>query len=321
MEDSSIASEVQFLRNFEVSLNSLSKIALKYEEIYNQQESKENTVDYGEIKTFAEAGFEVAKMLDVLDNFCDQNDMKHLEENEILLQKTLQQHPNLWMYQKNFVKISSLVDFMVTLPTQFELNQNIFKFITKKFGVGDKEGFCVTLVKNLLAIQTLLQHQGRKLTICEIFNQETFSLETSKFKLEVENRKNLKWMLEINSDDLNDESTLLEVDQKMQLFKSDVNYIDRVINYVRNVRFMTKFQTNEFYKIDNVLATLNISNVIGKIVFINQYNPENLTNFAFNSNINLLHSIAVAGAGEILPPSNNRKEVSFNDFYVLLFAK
>lgn len=69
MEDSSIASEVQFLRNFEVSLNSLNKIALKYEEIYNQQESKENTVDYGEIKTFAEAGFEVAKMLDVLDNF------------------------------------------------------------------------------------------------------------------------------------------------------------------------------------------------------------------------------------------------------------
>lgn len=311
LEDSNIASEVRSLTNFQESLASLNTIAIKYETIYDQHEPKESTVDYGEIKTFAEAGFEVAKMLNVLDNYCDQNDMKHLEENEILLQKTLTQHPNLWMYQKEFVKISSLIDFMITLPTQFELNQNILKFIMKKFGVEEKDGFYVTLLKNLIEIQTLLQHQGRKLSLSEFFNQEISSLEPSKFKLETENRKNLKWMLETNIDSLNDESTLLEIDQKMQLFKSDVNYIDRIINYVKNVRFMTKFHTNEFYNINDVLAHLNISNVIGKIVFINQYNPENLTNFAFNSNINLLHSIALAGAGEILPPSNNRKEVRF----------
>lgn len=307
LEESNINYEFKFIKNYRNALEDLNKIAIKYEAIYESISTIND--DCCEIKTFAEAGFEVAKLIDTLDNFCNQNNLKHVEENENLLQKMLSQYPNLWMYQKDFLKIAYLMDFIISLPSQFEFTQNIYKFIIKKFDLEEKEGFFVTFLKKIMEIQTIFQHEGKQMPINKIFNEEIFSLEPSKFKLELANHKNLQWMMEITNDNLDDEPILLEIEQKMQPFKSDVNYINRIVNYVRNIRIMTKFQTNEYFKMNEVLTKLNISKVIGKIIFINQYNPDHVANFAFNSNINLLHSIALVGAGEILPPSNNRKEV------------
>lgn len=310
LEDTSIASEVRFMKSFKSATENLETIVRKYEEIYDDTKDIPDS-DYREIKTYAEAGFEIAKMIDALENFCDSNaNQKHFLENEYFIEKV--QNTNFWMFKKHFVMISSVIDFMLSIPSQFELNQKIYKFIISKFNFEGEDDYFINFLNKIITISKNYQKEGREMSFSEIFNNETLSFDPSKFTLEQENRKNLKWMLELNDEtDLNDEPTLLEVIQKMQLFKSDVNFIDRVINYVRNVRLMTKFQTNEFFKINDVLTKLNISNVIGKIIFVNQYNPEMLSNFAYNSNINLLHSIALAGAGEILPPNSaNHKEVS-----------
>lgn len=283
----------------------MNNVAIKYEKIYEHLLNQEDQVD--EIKVIAEAGFEVAKLVDILDHYCDKNDLKHLDNDDLLIERLLSLHPELSIYQKEFLKIASIMDFMVTLPSYFELNQNIFKFICKRWSIDDNDGFYVTFLKRIMEIQGILQNHEKKMSICEILNEETFSLDPKKFRIEFKNRENLKYLMEINDETLNDEPVLLSVTEIMKLFNSETNYISRIVNYTRNIRLMTKFQTNDFFKMNEILCNLNVSEIIGKIIYVNQYNPEHLTNFAYNSNINLLHSISIAGVGEILPPINHKR--------------
>lgn len=197
-----------------------------------------------------------------------------------------------------------MIDFMISLPCPFELNHNIYKYIMKQWHLPDIEdghfGYRKFL-KNLMDILTIYKNHNVDKSIVELMNEEIFTLTPSELKNQLNNRQNVIELLQMNVNRLNNEPELIEILHDFNLFKSDANFLAKIICYVKNVRQLIKFQTNESFGVDSVMK-MNLDDVIGKTIFIQQYGPEQVENFAYNVNVNLIYSMAVAGAGEISAP-------------------
>lgn len=291
-----IAQEIEIFKFFKKTLKKLYVITVNYEKFY---ETKwKNDINYEEeIKEVAEAGFEIAKLIEILDSFCNHTSLRNDKE----INQLLGINPMLWKYGKEYVKTKYCIDFMISLPSTFELNQNVYKFIIKKIVKENEGGYFMLLLKYLLELQKIFFDERKKVSFDEIFKKVIFTIKPEKFKIEQARYNNLKSIMKLGSSALyDDDNTLLEEELKMKQSESSVNYIERIINYVRSIRMMLKLHTNDIFNINEVLNRLNIEKMIAKIIFVKQYNPEHVTNFAFNCNINLIHSIAIVAAGEYL---------------------
>lgn len=270
--------------------------------------SKSTEID--EIRNIAESGFEKAKFLNILDKFTLNNKLTARESDAKLLEKAVVQYPNLKMYQGEMLNVLPLIDFMISLPCPYELNHSIYKFIMQQWNFSDiEDGYFGyrKFLKNIMDILTIYKNHNEDMTIQELLNNETFTLEPTILKKQLENRRNVLELMEIDVSRLNNEPELLEILQKFSLFECDVNFLGRIISYVKCVRQLMKFQTNESFGVDEIMK-MNLDEVIGKIIFHQQYSPEQVENFAFNVSVNLPHSMAISAVGEFRSPTGGEDD-------------
>lgn len=276
------------------------------------------SIEIDEIKIVAEGGFEKAKFLNVLDKFTTNNSLKARESDAKLLSKAVNQYPNLKMYQGELLNVLPLIDFMISVQCPFELNHNVYKHIMKQWNFHDIEdgqfGYRKFL-KNLMDILTIFQNQNIEKSISDLFNEDILSMDPVQLKKQLSNRLHTLEMLKMNVNQLNNESELLDVLLKFDEFECEANFLAKIVCYVKNVRQLMKFQTNEAFGIDTVM-TISLDDVIGKIIFNQQYSPDQVENFAYNININLVHSMAVAGGGEFKIPSCRDDEMLMSLFHL-----
>ncbi|CRL02453.1 CLUMA_CG015429, isoform A [Clunio marinus] len=306
LTDSEICHEINFMRNFNECKANLHEIVTRYKEFLQRQEKNtEKLTKVEEIRQIAESGFEKAKFLNSMEKFTTNNHLMYSENDEKLLEKVSTQHPCLKVYQSYRINVLPLIDFMISLPCPFELNYNIFKHIMKQWNLeqfkDDNFGFNKFL-KNLMDILTIYRNHNIDKTIEELFNDEVFTLSSpTKLKKQLKNRKNVLKFMEMNVERLNNEADIVNVSEKFKNFDCDVDFIGRIASYVRNVKDLMKLQTNKLFTF-NELMFLNLDEVVGKLVFNQQCSPEQVENFAYNVNINLVHSMAVTAVGEFQSP-------------------
>lgn len=295
LKDSPVEREIEFIQLFDDTMHQLRSVTEKYEE-------KQNSAD---IKNSAEVGFEVAKLTDILEKFCASKKLIYAAENSHLIESVLPQYPHFSPYQKQFVTMTTLIDFMISI-SKYDLNMVISRFILKKwnFAEGERKHFFY----NLIQILSTLRKTELEVSISSLFNNEIYCLDPTKFEKSVRNRRNLSELLKIDLKQLNDDSMFDEILMRLDEFPSEINYIQRIINYAKNIRLLAKFHTNDFLNVNHVLNDLCVFKTIGKIIYVQQYKPDLLTSFCYNANINLPHAIAVAGVGKIAPPVRRRTD-------------
>lgn len=276
------------------------------------------SIEIDEIKNVAESGFEKAKFLNVLDKFTSTNKLSPRESDVQLLKKATAQHPNLRMYQEDLLNVLPMIDFMISLPCPYELNHNIYKYIIMQWNLSEIDDSFFgyrKFLKNLMDVLTVLKNNNVDKSIGDLFNDDIFTIEPTTMKKQFENRQNVMEMMRMNVNQLNDEAELTDVLVKFGLFESEANFLAKIVCYVRNVKLLMKFQTNESFSFDSLMMT-NLDGVIGKIIFHQQNSPEQVENFAYNVNVNLVHSMSVAATGEILSPSGAGDEKLLSLFHL-----
>ena len=214
------------------------------------------------------------------------------------------------MYQDDLLNVLPLIDFMVSLPCPYELNHNIYKYIAKQWNLSEVEDGSFgyrRFLKNVMDILTIFKNHNIDKSFSDLCNDEIFTLEPVKLKKQLENRANVMEFLRMNLVELNDEAKLTEILHKFDLFECDANFLTKIVCYVKNVRQLLKFLTNQTFTFDEIMK-MNLEDVIGKIIFQQQYSPEQVENFSFNANVNLIHSMAVAATGELNKPCKDDKD-------------
>lgn len=319
LQESEAAEEVAFINSFKETKEKLREIVTNFSKITQREaNSMSQSVEIDEIKNVAESGFEKAKFLNVLDKFTLNNKLKARDSDAKLLVKATKHHENLRMYQGELLNVLPLIDLMISLPCPFELNHNVYKYIMKQWNLSDiadgNFGY-LKLLKNLIDILTIFKNHNIDKSIVELMNDEIFTMEPVTLRKQLENRHNVMEMMQMNVNHLNNEPDVLETLNKFDLFESETNFLSRIVYYLKNVRMLLKFQTNESFGADDLMKT-NLYEVIGKIIYNQQYSPEQVENFAYNVNVNLFHALAVAGTGEFYGPNDAGDEKMLSLFHL-----
>lgn len=260
--------------------------------------------EFEEIKLIAECGFEKAKLLNVIDKFTMQKLLKPRDCDVKAIKAAIEQFPNLKVYRGKLLNVLPLIDFMISLSCPYELNHDIFKYISKRFDLGDIDDGQFghgKFLKNLIDILTIYNNHNVEKTICKLLNDEIFTLKPVELKQQMLNRQNVIEMLTMDLSKLNDEPQRIEVLGKFSQFDSKCNYLARIVNYAKSVRQLMKLHTNESFTIDSIMR-IDLYNVIGRVVFQQQCKLDKVGELAFDCNVNLVHAMAVAGAGDFCSP-------------------
>lgn len=310
---------MNFINCFKEAKEKLKEIVEAYRKITQREtNSMSKSIEMDVIRNVAEGGFEKAKFLNVLDKFTTNNKLTARECDAKLLEKAVSTHPNLKTYQGEMLNALPLIDFMISLPCPFELNHNIYKYITKQWSLSEAEDGSFgyrNFLKNVMEILTVFKNHNMDKSIGDLMNDEIFTMDPKVLRSQLENRQNAMEMMQLNVNRLNDEPVLIEVLHKFDLFESEANFLARIVCYVKNVRLLMKFQTNETYGVDDIIM-MNLDEVIGKIIFNQQYSPEQVENFAYNVNVNLVHAMAVAGTGAFWSPNDAGDEKLLSLFHL-----
>lgn len=279
-----------------------------------------SSIEIDAIKKIAESGFEKAKFLNTLDKFTLNNKLQVRDSDAKIIEKAIGQNKNLSMYQRDLLNALPIVDFMISLACPFELNHSIYRHIMKQWSldnVDDGSFGYRKFVKSLMDILTIFKNYNIEKSVVELLNEDIFTLEPSTLKKQLHKRKNTVELMKIDVVSLDKEESLIEILHLFDLFESDANLLARVICYVKNVRHLMKFQTNILHTIGiNDAMMMDLDSEVAKIIFNQQYSPEQVENFAFNVNVNLVHALAVAGGGEFWSPVRSQDEKLLSLFHL-----
>ncbi|CAO1392357.1 unnamed protein product [Diamesa hyperborea] len=313
LDGSLVAQEITYTRNFQLVRLQLISVVYEYNDtIMKELETSTSSgkFEIGMIKSIAVAGFETAKILNLIEKFIDNNQLKQDKKNTETLDKSIAIYPNLKYYTSGLIDVLPVIDLLLSLPCSFDLNQNIYKLIMKHWELNKFEeietpveinfGY-VQFLKNLMSALTVYKNQNEEITIQNILNDEIFSLDTKVFTKKRENLKSANELMILDVEKLNNESDLLKTLQQFDKFDAEINYMNRLNYYVKNLTLLLKFYSNQSYSFDQLLK-LNIEEIVGEIICTLFVDPENFENFAYNVNINLVYAISCCVAEEIFQP-------------------
>lgn len=313
MDGSSVAQEIKYTRNFQLVRLQLISVVYEYNDIMMREletSTSSGKFEIGMIKSIAVAGFETAKILNLIEKFIDNNQLKQDKKDTETLDKSIAIYPNLKYYTSGLIDVLPVIDLLLSLPCSFDLNQNIYKLIMKHWELNKLEeietpiemnfGY-VQFLKNLMSALTVYKNQNEEITIQNILNDEIFNLDTKVFTKKRENLKSANELMILDVAKLNNESDLLKILQQFDKFDAEINYMNRLNYYVKNLKLLLKFYSNQLYTFDELLK-LNIEEIVGEIICTLNVDPENFENFAYNVNINLVYAISCCVAEEIFQP-------------------
>lgn len=272
----------------------------KYIEQYAPNDMENNG---SEISDNADIGFETNVFAVVLEKYCFPQ-CSHFEKNDEILDRLIVQLPNLMLYKKNNIILTSMVDLMISISCKFEITHSLAKDLYNICKAADQghKGYYAAFLRKIVEIASNCQNENTPISLTSLMCNEVFSFDLESFKIQKNNRLALRNLMNLNLANLNDQKMLLEIATKLKDFKSGINFFDRILSYVNSLRDMIKYVTNEYLNINEIIKDLNIYELIGKIIYINQMNPELLETQSCQTNLNLLHAIAVAGGSEFMSP-------------------
>ncbi|CAG9805284.1 unnamed protein product [Chironomus riparius] len=300
LKDRAVEQEYKMMKNYQETLKSFELIVAEYIKAYEYTVAGFNV---GKIRYGSSATFELYRLTSMLERFSLPK-YNLLNQNDDILDKLIVQLPNLQIYKQDHLKVAVIMDLMISISSEFEITKAAANCISSycELKLNGHVDYYITFLKKIVGMINTCQTDDTPIPLKTLINNEVFSFDTLAFKIQKDNRDQLINLMKINIATMNDEPTLQNIASKMNNFNSDINFFDRVLTNVKNIRNIIKYVTNEYLNINEIIKDLNIYELIGKIIFDNQLHADSLETESNSVNLNLLHAIAIAGGTEFMSP-------------------
>lgn len=297
------------------------KLSAIYDNYQKQERQSRNsnepmaTVD--RIRNVAAKGFEVSKIISIIDHFAQMQRIKQTDSIKELIKKHKQnpQYGFLNQFEEANLNAVIICDLILNLPFNREITTSILMVIKRHQAIQStfNENECMMeklqlpanigplhFLENLNDCMRIMGDKSIKDLLCD----NIYSLRPQKLATELANEKVFFEVFHKKPKNL---SHCDDLKSQFQSLKSKYNYYQRFCLYIQHLYALIHLKDpNGEYKIDELLK-IDPCDVIGELIFSRDMTPLEIEANVTALNLNLVHVIAVNICPEILGKSSTNK--------------
>ncbi|XP_037956827.1 zinc finger FYVE domain-containing protein 26 homolog isoform X2 [Teleopsis dalmanni] len=325
LENSELNHELSFVEQHQLVKQKLTTIFANYKQ---QNDNSNNKATVDQIRNVAAIGFEISKIINVVEHFSFIHKLKQTPKLTQLLSKysSNPQYAFLEQFEERNLNALVITDLILNLPFNREITSSILMLIRRQQQMTEsKTSSCKDdapvrskWIKNIGAAQ-LLQNlcdcirltQNDYTSLKDILSNNYYSLKPRKFETELQRESTFNILFNKPSSDLGSFDNLEFCNFDFQKLQKSINYYVRFIAYVMQLRKLLQLRdSNLEYHLNELLKT-DPYEVIGDLIFECNMTPMEIEANVVALNMNMIHVIALNICPEIVDKRiNNRRLVA-----------
>ncbi|KAM7359354.1 zinc finger FYVE-type containing 26 spastizin [Cochliomyia hominivorax] len=313
LQNSQLDTEIRYV---EQQQNVKEKLSVIYNNYQRQEKQTHNsneplaTID--QIRNVAAKGFEVSKIISVIDNFAQGQRIKQTEAVKELIQKHKQnpQYRFLTQFEGSNLNAIIICDLIFNLPFNRDIITNILMVIKRHQSIQSsyKEVDSIEkspLPKNIGPLSLLENLNDCMLflngkSVRDLLSDNTYSLRPQKLAIELEREEIFEEIFYKKPAELSRCDDLKLLIPKFQSLKSKCNYYQRFCNYLHHLTKLVHLRDpNCEYHVEELLK-IDPCDVVGELIFNCDMTPLEIEATVTALNLNLVHVIALNICPEIV---------------------
>lgn len=242
-----------------------------------------------------EREFEASKIV----TFSSTTPIVQRQEELDLLEKYKPSYMFLRQYEIDGMKIVSLIDLMISLPCNFAQNQYLYTHVNRHFDrLQDLSRYelkshgyvpyCYNLIEYLESYKHV--YDEKEITIQELLINEFYPLNGKELTQHI---SKLELFLKLKKYDMSSFTSVEALEDKcyqmFEVFKFDVNYFQRLFNYLNASKKLLEFHPSAFDFSPDSLLMLDLDTIIGEIVNVEKVPPMEIEDLVVDIGKNLVH--------------------------------
>ncbi|XP_030376078.1 zinc finger FYVE domain-containing protein 26 homolog [Scaptodrosophila lebanonensis] len=325
LEHSHLKRDLQFMEQQQLIKEKLSNIYANYMALEDQRVGS-NTTTVEQIKSVAAKGFELSKIISVVENFAQEQRLHQSVEVKQLLQRHAgnSQYAFLRQYEERNLNALIIADLIVNLRFNREITSNLLLVIRRQQQIhqsseqpedvstepqplrGQKtqlpmEIGAMTLLENLCECMRVLERDGRQAALSDLLSRHCYTLKPQQLALELQREAAFNAVYYKKDADYAHCQDLRAHILHFQQLKSRHNYYARFCNYVHQLARLLQlrdanleYHTTQLLKHDPYI-------VIGELIYDCDMTPLEIESNVAALNLSLVHVIALNICPQLMP--------------------
>ncbi|XP_061394089.1 zinc finger FYVE domain-containing protein 26 homolog [Musca vetustissima] len=312
------------LQHMEQQIQVKQKLTAIYDNYQQQEKETRNTIEpmptVELIRNVAAKGFEISKIISIIDNFAQMQRIKQSETIKDLIKKHKQnpQYRFLSQFEEGNLNAVIICDLILSMPFNRDITTSILMVIKRHQAIQSHFNEIETMVEKLQLpsnigplhflenIADCMRVQSDK-TIKDLLCDNIYSLKPQKLSREMAKEQIFHEVFHKRSKDLGRCEDLKSLMPQFAALKSKYNYYQRFCNYVQHLTTLVHLRdSNCEYHIEQLLK-IDVCDVIGELIFMRNMTPLEIEANVTALNLNLVHVIALNICPEILGKSSAQK--------------
>ncbi|XP_039490936.1 zinc finger FYVE domain-containing protein 26 homolog [Drosophila santomea] len=305
LEQSQLNRELHFMEQQQLVKQKLSAIYANYQILEGQQaNSGETTVE--QIKGVAAKGFELSKIISVVDNFAQAQRLQQSPELKALIQRhnSSAQQGLLQQFEERNLNSLIICDLIVNLGFNREITSNLLLVIRRQqqqkkgsdeacSSSGSSDLGAMNLLQNLCECMRLLERSGQQAALNELLSLKSYPLRPAVLALQLQREAAFQTLYQKEPSEYSHGQELRSNASQFQQLRSRHNYYARFCTYVQQLgRLLQLRDPNLEYHTTQLLRN-DPYEVIGELIYECGITPLEIEASVSALHLNLVHVIAL----------------------------
>lgn len=325
--------ELHFMEHQQLIKQKLSQIYAKYEAlagdctaaINNSNSNTTTTVE--QIKRVAEKGFELSKIISVVDNFAQAQRLQPTPEQKALLQRQSANTQYGFMQQFNDRNLNAIIvcDLIVNLRFNREITCNLMLVIRRQQqqeqqqqnpassnvpnDASPREIGAMYLMQNLCECMRLLESAGRQPALNELLCRHSYPLRPVPLALKLQRESTFEVLYKKSSSDYAHTRMLRTLAPQFQKLKSKQNYYTRFCGYIQQLARLLQMRDPNLEYHNTQLLRQDLYQIVGELIYDCDITPMEIESNVTALHLNLVHVIALNICPQFAEPGVIKKVV------------
>ncbi|KAH8307861.1 hypothetical protein KR059_001168 [Drosophila kikkawai] len=301
LEQSQLSRELQFMEQQQLVKQKLASIYANYQDLEARHpNSEETTVE--QIKGVAAKGFELSKIISVVDNFAQAQRLQQNPELKALILR--HQSGFLQQFEERNLNALIICDLIVNLGFNREITSNLLLVIRRQQQLkvtGDEaisssnstEIGAMNLLQNLCECMRLLERSGQQPALNELLSRHSYPLRPSVLAMQLQREAAFQTVYNREPGEYSHGQELRGNAGHFQQFRSRWNYYARFCSYVQQLARLLQLRDPHLEYHNTQLLRNDPYEVIGELIYECGITPLEIESSVTALHLNLVHVIAL----------------------------